>query len=104
MEKNITLQTRFDAEKTLRAANLLKAVAHPVRMSIVDMLDVHKRLTVSELYQTIGVEQSLVSHHLSKLRDKGIVAAERQGQSVFYTLENATVMSIIRCLNACPTC
>ena len=77
----------------------LKAVAHPVRLSIIDMLDNNQRLTVTEIYTRLNADQSSVSHHLSILRDKGVLAAERQGKFIFYFLKNRAYLNLIDCLN-----
>lgn len=77
----------------------LKAVAHPVRLSIIDMLDNGRRMTVTEIYTHLNADQSSVSHHLSILRDKGILAADRQGKFIYYYLKNRAYLSLIDCLN-----
>ena len=76
-----------------------KAVCHTVRLSIIDMLDEGQRLTVTEIYTRLNADQSSVSHHASILRDKGILAAERQGKFIFYFLKNKSYLSLIDCLN-----
>ena len=77
----------------------LKAIAHPVRLSIIDMLDGGRRMTVTEIYTRLKADQSSVSHHLSILRDKDILSAERQGKYIFYFLKNEAYLNLIDCLN-----
>ncbi len=80
---------------------MLKCVAHPVRISIIDLLDQRERLTVSQLQEVLQVEQSLLSHHLTNMRDKGIVYTQREGKNVYYFLTDNTITDIIGCINGC---
>ncbi|MDX2285734.1 MAG: metalloregulator ArsR/SmtB family transcription factor [Bacteroidia bacterium] len=77
----------------------LKAIAHPARLSIIEMLENGKRLTVTEIYTRLKADQSAVSHHLSILRDKGILGTERKGKFIYYYLKNTAFLSLIDCLN-----
>ncbi len=92
---------RIDQSKIERAAYVLKAVAHPVRIGIIDILDQSDRLSVTELQELLGIEQSLLSHHLSNLRDKGILTTQRDGKNVYYSLADRTITGIIDCINGC---
>ncbi|RIJ42608.1 ArsR/SmtB family transcription factor [Pontibacter oryzae] len=95
------LKVRFEQKKLERAAYVLKSVAHPIRISIIDLLEQRDRLTVSQLQEVLQIEQSLLSHHLTNMRDKGIVNTHRQGKNVFYFLKDATITDIIGCINGC---
>ena len=75
MENRIDYETR---------AELLKALAHPVRLQIVHGLLKSGCHNVRCMEAHIGTSQSCVSQHLQKLRAAGIVSAERVGNEVFY--------------------
>jgi DNA-binding transcriptional ArsR family regulator len=77
----------------------LKAIAHPTRLSIIDMLDGGTRMTVTEIYTRLKADQSSISHHLSILRDKRVLAAEREGKFIYYYLKNPAYLTLIDCLN-----
>ena len=64
-------------------ANIVKALAHPSRLFIVDMLNNQSR-TVGELTEMIGADTSTVSKHLSVLKNAGIIEDEKKGTTVFY--------------------
>ncbi|MEM6261996.1 MAG: metalloregulator ArsR/SmtB family transcription factor [Bacteroidota bacterium] len=81
-------------------AKTLKAIAHPVRLSIIDMLDGGRRMTVTEIYTSLNADQSSISHHLSILRERGIVDSERNGKYIYYFLRNDAYLSLIDCLVA----
>ena len=71
---------------SLRAtADLLQALGHPIRLQIVDALRPARR-TVTEIVEALGLEQPVVSKHLSVLRDAGVVSARTQGRERVYEL------------------
>ncbi|MDX5480239.1 MAG: metalloregulator ArsR/SmtB family transcription factor [Hymenobacteraceae bacterium] len=90
-----TLKVRIERKKLERAAYVLKCVAHPVRISIIDLLDQRERLTVSQIQEVLGIEQSLLSHHLTNMRDKGIVSTQREGKNIYYYLTDSSITNII---------
>ena len=63
-------KTSLSPDQLEFAASILKAVAHPIRLSILQLLDNEKRLSVNEICQRINSEQSLTSHHLSNMKLK----------------------------------
>ncbi|SFU53978.1 transcriptional regulator, ArsR family [Pontibacter akesuensis] len=96
-----TLKVRVDQKKLERAAYVLKCVAHPVRISIIDLLEQRDRLTVSQLQEVLQIEQSLLSHHLTNMRDKGVLDTQREGKNVYYFLTSSTITDILGCINGC---
>lgn len=91
----------FDAQTLARIAEILKCIAHPARLSVVEALEEHKRLAVSELREHTGLEQSLLSHHLIKMKDKGLLVSERQGKNIFYSLKDRHIVRIFDCMEKC---
>jgi DNA-binding transcriptional ArsR family regulator len=94
-EKNI--------EKLTMAAEMLKAIAHPMRMAIVSFLENGQKLTVTEIHERLGIEQSTTSHHLGILKSKGVLNSRRDGKNTFYFLKHAGLSGIIECIEKC-TC
>ena len=88
-------------EKLERIAYILKTVAHPTRLGIVYLLEQYPRLSVSDICDMLGTEQSLTSHHLQNMRLKGILEAKRDGRSMLYSLKEKDVSMIIECLEDC---
>jgi DNA-binding transcriptional ArsR family regulator len=80
-------------------AKIIKAMAHPTRLFIVDTLSRGERC-VCELQQMIGADMSTVSKHLSVLRTAGIIADEKRGNQVFYTLRVPCVMNFFGCVES----
>jgi DNA-binding transcriptional ArsR family regulator len=94
----------ISSERLDNAANMLKAMAHPMRVAILNILTNGKKLTVTEIHQTLNIEQSTTSHHLGILKDKGVLRSERQGKNSYYFLKNKNLEHIVECLNKCTDC
>ncbi|GMW02768.1 MAG: transcriptional regulator [Candidatus Hydrogenedentota bacterium] len=78
-------------------AKIIKALAHPSRLYIVDELQKGERC-VCDLTERIGADVSTVSKHLSVLRDAGIVSDEKRGLMVFYRLRVPCILTIFACI------
>ncbi len=91
----------LSVEKMEKVAFILKTTAHPTRIAIVQLLAAHDSLSVSELSERLHVEQSLLSHHLSGMKLKGILSSTREGKNIYYALKMREVIDVIQCLAAC---
>jgi len=91
----------LNVDKLERAANLMRAIAHPMRIAILKLLEGGKKLTVTEIHELLGLEQSTTSHHLGILKDKGILCSRRDGKNTFYFLKYELLSQIIDCVNRC---
>jgi ArsR family transcriptional regulator len=80
-------------------AKVLKALAHPSRLLIVNELSKRERC-VCELAEMVGSEMPTVSRHLALLREAGIVADDKRGAQVFYRLKVPCVMKFFQCIAA----
>ena len=89
------MENRIDYE---RRAELLKALAHPVRLRIVHGLLNAGCRTVRCMEEHIGISQSRISQHLQRLRAAGVVAAERCGNEVYYRAASGEVAVLVAAL------
>lgn len=96
-----TVNYQINREKLEKAAFILRTVAHPTRLAIVDLLGLNDRLGVNEIAEIIKVEQSLLSHHLKTMKLSGILRSEKEGQNVFYSLKEKDVTKLIACIEHC---
>ncbi len=80
-------------------ARVLKALAHPTRLYIIDELSRGERC-VRELTELIGDDVSTVSRHLSVLRNVRIVRDEKRGSEVYYSLRMECVLGFFECVEA----
>ena len=93
----------IDSEKLTFASSILKTIAHPLRLGIVDLLIQNEQLSVNEICDLLEAEQSLVSHHLTSMREKGVLSCNRQGKSMFYSLALKELEKVIECMDTCKT-
>ncbi len=91
----------LDDSKLNDAANMLKAIAHPMRIAILRHLEGGKKLTVTQIHFLLEIEQSATSHHLGIMRDKGVLCSKREGKNTFYYLKNDIITQIVDCLEKC---
>lgn len=91
----------IELKKLENASEMLKAIAHPMRIAIVDMLADDKSLTVTEIHEALNIEQAVASHHLSILKNKGVLSCERCGKNSHYKLKHPRLSQIITCIDKC---
>lgn len=91
----------INIDKLDQAASKLRAISHPMRIAIIDLLSDGKQLSVTEIYEALNIEQATASHHLNILKNKGVLDSKRDGKKIFYTLKNITLTEIIECINRC---
>ena len=82
-------------------AEMLKVIAHPCRLRIIELLKC-KEMHVSEIQEQVHCKQSVTSQHLNKMKNKGILKSRRQGNTQFYSIANFEVLRIMKCLKNCP--
>ena len=85
----------------LRQAELIKAIAHPERLAILNLLCMTREdaLTVKTIYEKLGLQQPVASRHLNILKNAGVVNRMRQGQYVCYCVcnEKMGVKALLGC-------
>jgi ArsR family transcriptional regulator, virulence genes transcriptional regulator len=88
-------------EKLEKAAGMLKAMAHPIRIAIVRCLEDGQRRTVTEIHTQLGIEQSTASHHLVILKDRGVLASWREGKNTWYYLKHEHLKILLVTISEC---
>jgi len=78
-------------------AEVLKAVAHPARLQIVELL-APGEMCVGDIVQALGEKQSITSQQLNMMKDKGVLGSRRDGMKVYYHIENKNVIKLLRCV------
>src|SRR5579885_3580505 len=76
-------------------ADFLKALAHPIRLGIIEHLK-DKESSVGDMVKALAVEQSSLSKHLAILRQAGIVGSRQEGVTVFCSIRDKEIFSILR--------
>lgn len=91
----------LDKSKLEKAAYILKTIAHPTRLAVIAQLQNHEELSVNELKEKTGCEQSLLSHHLINMKTKGLLEIRKQGTSVLYKLKEKNLSAVLVCIEKC---
>lgn len=97
----MTLTERIDSEKIMMAVNMLRVIAHPVRLAVVDLLSVNAKMTVLEIQESLNIEQAVASQHLTLMEDKGVLKSEKVGRNKYVSLRFPHMKNIIDCLENC---
>lgn len=95
------IKTMLNRELLEKQARILRAISHPVRIALLDLLQEKKGLTVTEIHNTLRLKQAETSHHLGILRDKGVLKTEREGKSIRYSFRIEKLSQIINCIKSC---
>ncbi|MEO7176188.1 MAG: metalloregulator ArsR/SmtB family transcription factor [Saprospiraceae bacterium] len=89
----------FNNEKIQISSEILRALAHPLRIKILEFIDQHKVINVNKIYNTLNLEQSITSQHLRIMRGAGVVITERDGKYVHYSIDYAKVANAMKAVN-----
>jgi ArsR family transcriptional regulator, virulence genes transcriptional regulator len=90
MEKELEINTRGIKE----SAQVIRAIRHNLRKELLQLIHTHGRMTVSEMYHKLNIEQSVTSQHLGALRQAGFVHTERNGKNIFYSVNYAQLKHV----------
>ena len=101
--KNIDTQTvsketdnifEIDFHNIKKASLILRSLNHKLRQQILRIIYEEKKITVTEIYVKLRLEQSVASQHLAILRKAGIVGTQRDGKFIYYTINSQRVEAI----------
>jgi DNA-binding transcriptional ArsR family regulator len=80
---------KVDLLNLKKASLILRAINHKLRQQILKLIDEQGKITVTEIYVKLRLEQSVASQHLAILRKAGFVKTEREGKFIYYTVNPA---------------
>ena len=92
------MKTRFSVEFLEHSTGVLRAIAHPVRLSIVDVIYKNERVTQSELVEELEIEIAVLNHHLNILLSKNILKQLGENGKVEYELKDEIYYGILNIL------
>ena len=92
-------QIKVDFLHTKKASLILRSINHKLRQQIIKLLDEHQKMTVTEIYVKLRLEQSVASQHLAILRRANIVITERDGKFIHYALNHARIAAVAKFVN-----
>lgn len=85
---------KIDYHSIKKAALVLRALNHKLRQQILKLIEEVNKITVTEIYVRLRLEQSVASQHLAILRKAGIVITQREGKFIYYTVNYKRVEEI----------
>ena len=91
-------EIKIDFLQIKKSSLILRALNHKLRQQILKLLEEQRKLTVTEIYVQLRLEQSVASQHLAILRRAGIVKTEREGKFIYYVLNHKRIAEINRCV------
>jgi DNA-binding transcriptional ArsR family regulator len=92
------MKTHFNTDFLEESTETLRAIAHPIRIAIIDLLFNNGKMSVTEVYQHLKIEQAIASHHLRILKSRNIVDLDRDGKNSLYYLTSQDYYDILKTL------
>lgn len=92
---------RISTETLEKAAYILKSIGHPARLAIIELLSARKEMAVNEICGELGMEQSLISHHLLNMKIRGLLSSRKEGINIYYALKERNLTTLIACVEKC---
>jgi len=96
LHKGPAADIQLDYAELRKAVLVLRAINHKLRQRIVDLLEENQSMTVTDIYIKLRLEQSVASQHLAILRRAGVVATDRHGKFIYYSLDKDRLAQISR--------
>ena len=95
--------SQLDSSQFEEAAYLLRSLANEVRLRLATTLAQVGEMSVTELQESTRCEQSLLSHHLTGMRARGILSCRRSGKNRFYSIRDPRVVKLLKCVLKCDS-
>lgn len=92
-------KVNLDQEKLLISSEILRALAHPLRLKILEFIDKNDSINVNKIYNTLKLEQSITSQHLRILRINGLVITKRDGKYIHYSVNYEGISNAVDSVN-----
>ncbi|MBZ0167625.1 MAG: metalloregulator ArsR/SmtB family transcription factor [Candidatus Omnitrophica bacterium] len=95
------MKTKKEMLVYAQAAKMLRSVAHPTRIEIIELLVKAGSLTVNEIKSQLETTQSMTSQHLGVLKNAGIVNCDKEANTCHYYICNKHVLKLLECVDRC---
>ena len=92
----------LSSSKLELASSMFKMLGHPLRLQLVELLDVYGERTVNELADLCAQPQSAVSLYLNRLKALKLLGSRREGNQTYYFLSHPQLPVMLDCIRACP--
>ncbi len=92
------MDAEFDRKLQL-ASGKLRALTHPLRLKILELIDHHEKISLEKLFTLTKIEQSIAFQHLRVLKTANIVSSERDGHFIYYKINYPEIYKITKVIN-----
>jgi DNA-binding transcriptional ArsR family regulator len=92
---------KINAYKLDKVASIFSALAHPIRLEILEFLEDGNEYTVGEILEYMKIDPTLLTHHLTKMRHVGIVESTKEGRNIYYKLSLSEITNVFDCIQNC---
>jgi DNA-binding transcriptional ArsR family regulator len=99
--QNAIPKREISTEKLQKISEIFQGLAYPVRLQILELLEDGNDYAVNEIRERVQIEASLLSHHLSKMKNIGIIDSYRQGRNIYYRLAIKEISKVFDCIYSC---
>ncbi len=89
----------FEQDQLTNSSDLMRALAHPLRLKILEFIDRHDVINVNKIYNTMMIEQSITSQHLKILKSVGIVDNNKEGKFNHYQIDYEKLSKVVQAIN-----
>lgn len=98
-KKTISVVADLDLKELKVGSRVFRAINHPLRLSIIKLIEEQTQLSVTQIYFKLRIEQSVASQHLAILRESEILTATRSGKHIYYSVNYDRIETIKKCLD-----
>ena len=95
-------ELKVDLLNLKKASLILRAINHKLRQQVLKLIDEQGKITVTEIYVKLRLEQSVASQHLAILRKAGFVKTERDGKFIYYTVNTTRLEELNQFVETVP--
>ena len=92
---------KISPRKLGRVAEVFGGLSYPIRLKILELLEDGKPYSVGAIRSYVNIEPTLLSHHLKKMKNIGIVDSHRQGRNIYYKLTLMEITKVFDCIYGC---
>ncbi len=91
----------IDQKQLMALASKLRIIAHPLRITIIDMLEENKKLNVTQIYTKLKIEQATASNHLILMKKHGVLISKKNGKEILYSVKEGFIKKLNSCISNC---
>ena len=99
--QEVISKEKISSQKLIKISEIFQGLAFPVRLRILELLEDGQDYAVYEILENIKIEASLLSHHLTKMKNIGIIESYRKGRNIYYRLAIKEITKVFDCIQDC---